>query len=54
VVVLLDGDEAGRRAAGQIASRLVHKLWVRALEVPDGKQPDQLSIEEIQGLLVAA
>ena len=25
-----------------------HKLYVRTVDVPDGKQPDQLTAEEIQ------
>jgi DNA primase len=53
VVVMLDGDEAGRRAAGEIAGRLAHKMWVRVVDVPDGRQPDQLSTEEVQALLRA-
>src|ERR1022692_2968374 len=51
VVLMLDGDEAGRKAAGDIAGRLAHTVWVRVVEVPQGKQPDQLSIGEIGGLL---
>jgi DNA primase len=47
----LDGDEAGRKAAAEIAMRLAHKLWVRVAEVPDGKQPDQLSTEELRILV---
>ena len=51
VTILLDGDEAGRKAAEEISSRLIHKLHVRIIDVPDGKQPDQLSIEELHLLL---
>jgi DNA primase len=51
VVVMLDGDEAGRTAAGEIASRLARRLWVRTVEVADGSQPDQLSSSELQQLL---
>jgi DNA primase len=51
VVILLDGDEAGRKAVEEIAGRLVHKLWVRVVDVPDGKQPDELPAEELQALL---
>jgi DNA primase len=53
VVVMLDGDEAGRRAAGEIAGRLARKVWVRVVDVPEGRQPDQLSIGELQALLKA-
>jgi DNA primase len=51
VVVMLDGDDAGRKAAVEIAGRLVRKAWVRVVDVPEGNQPDQLSIEEIRHLL---
>ena len=51
VAVMLDGDEAGRRAAVEIAARLAPKVWVRVVEVPEGKQPDQLAIGEIRELL---
>lgn len=51
VVTMLDGDEPDRKAAGEIASRLAHNLWVRVVDVPEGKQPDQFSIEEFQVLL---
>jgi DNA primase len=51
VVIMLDGDDAGRRAATEIAGRLAHRAWVRVVDLPDGKQPDQLAIEELQQLL---
>jgi DNA primase len=53
VVIMLDGDEAGRKAAGEIAGRLTHKVWVRVVDVPESRQPDQLSTEELQALLGA-
>jgi len=51
VIIALDGDEAGRKAAGEIASRLVHKVLARVVGLPDGKQPDQLSTEGLRALL---
>jgi len=51
VVIMLDGDEPGQKAATEIASRLAHDLWVRVVEVPDGEQPDQISAEELRRLL---
>ena len=53
VVIMLDGDEAGRKAAGEIAGRIAHKLWVRVVDVPEGGQPDQLSMEVVHRLLGA-
>jgi len=51
VVLMLDGDDAGRAGAQSIAARLVHKMFVKVIGLPDGKQPDQLSSDEITALL---
>jgi DNA primase len=51
VMLFLDGDEAGREAAYSIAARLTHYTFVRVIDLPDGKQPDQLSSEEIKTVL---
>jgi len=50
VTLMLDGDDAGRRASALIAARLVTKLAVRMVEVPHGTQPDQLSPDQIRCL----
>jgi len=49
--LVLDGDEAGRRATDECLVRLGRRMWVRAVVPPDGKQPDMLTGEEIAGLL---
>lgn len=54
VLILLDGDHAGRQAAADIAARLVHHLYVRVVELPDGQQPDLLSSEQLRGLLAGS
>ncbi len=48
LVVMLDGDEAGRRGSRALAARWpgAHLAWV-----PAGRQPDQLSQEEMEGIL---
>lgn len=51
VILLLDGDEAGRSATSEIALRLVRKVFVRVIEMPEGKQPDELSSVELQKFL---
>ena len=51
IILFLDGDEAGRGAAKQIANRLVHSHFVRVIDLADGAQPDQLSAEELCHLL---
>ncbi len=51
-MVMLDGDEAGRGAAVEIADRLQRVVYqLQTVELPDGVQPDQLSEEELQRLL---
>ena len=51
VCVLLDDDEAGREGAMDCLTRLGRRMWTWAPTLPAGKQPDMLSIEEIQALL---
>jgi DNA primase len=49
VVVMLDGDEAGRGAAEGIAERLRRIVYqVDAVALSEGVQPDQLSTKELQ------
>jgi DNA primase len=52
LILFFDGDEAGREAGKTIASRLVHRTFVRIISCPDKKQPDQLSSEELGRILV--
>jgi len=51
LVVMLDGDEAGRRASRVLAMRwpAAHTAWV-----PAGRQPDQLSSEDIKRIVRSA
>ena len=51
VVIMLDGDEAGRNGTDDILLRLGRKVWVKSITLPDGKQPDQMSAEELTSLL---
>jgi DNA primase len=51
VALLLDGDAAGRAASRAIAARLSRRCWVAEVQMPDGAQPDQLSLVAIQELL---
>ena len=50
VTLMLDGDNAGRRAGVMMAARLATKVAVRIVEVPLGAQPDQLSADQIRCL----
>jgi DNA primase len=52
IVVMLDGDEAGRVATQTISDRLQKVVFkVEMVELPEGVQPDQLSSGEISRLL---
>jgi hypothetical protein len=50
VTLILDGDNAGRRAGAMIAARLVPKVAVRVVGIPLGSQPDQLGFDQIHCL----
>ena len=52
VVLMLDGDKVGISAATTIAAQLTRKLFVKVVDVPAGRQPDQMSTEEIRVLLM--
>ena len=54
VTLLLDGDQAGQAAAKEIADRLLHRLFVRIVDVPQGTQPDELEEEALRALLLSA
>lgn len=51
VILLFDGDDAGRAATDECLLRLGRKLWVKAVQLEDGAQPDSFSAEELQRLL---
>jgi DNA primase len=49
--LMLDGDKAGRDATDELLVRLGRRMWVWTIVLPDGKQPDQLSSDELSALL---
>ncbi len=51
VILMLDGDAAGRAAGQAIKARLSSKCSVTLVQMPDGTQPDQLSAEAIRRLI---
>jgi len=51
IVLMLDGDQAGRRASAAIAARLAGCFPVKVIELAAGLQPDQLSERAIQQIL---
>jgi DNA primase len=51
VTVMLDGDEAGRKAGDIIAARLAKHWWTRTVALPDGTQPDTVAHGQLEHLL---
>jgi DNA primase len=51
VLLMLDDDEAGRKGTDEIMLRIGRRVWTKAVSLPEGKQPDQMSGEELRGLL---
>jgi DNA primase len=54
VVLLLDGDEAGRGACARVAARLRNRCEVRVIGLPEGAQPDQLADCQLRSLIESA
>jgi DNA primase len=51
IILMLDGDHAGRRASAAIQVRLARHCPVLVIELAAGTQPDQLSEQDIQEIL---
>jgi DNA primase len=51
VVVLFDGDEAGRAGAEAAKARLQGRTIVRTIHLPDGRKPDDLSARALKWLI---
>ena len=52
VVLMLDGDKAGRTAGAAMAARLCSKISTRLVQIPAGTQPDQLGADQIRCLCI--
>jgi DNA primase len=50
VVLAPDGDEAGKRAVYEITLRLACRAFVRVAPIPNGRQPDELSNDELTNI----
>ena len=48
VLLMLDGDEAGRLGWDRVAARLRNRCEVGVIQLPEGEQPDQLPESELQ------
>ncbi len=52
LILMLDGDTAGRRASDTIAAQLARHCSVRVIQLAANIQPDQLSMQAIREILV--
>ncbi len=50
LILMLDGDEAGRKATAEILPRLARHTFVNVSDLEGGKQPDSLTKEEFEQL----
>ena len=50
VTLLFDGDTSGRTCTHDALARLGNRVYAKALLLPDGKQPDQLTKDELRQL----
>ena len=48
--LLLDGDDAGRKATPELLAVLSKKIYVRTVELPDGDKPDTMNSSLLDGL----
>jgi DNA primase len=54
VILMLDGDAAGRRATAAITVQLQPYATVHVVHLPDGVQPDQFTIDDVREILPAS
>lgn len=54
VILMLDGDAAGRAASLTIRTKLHQKCDVTVIALGEGAQPDQMSTAEVRSMLLAA
>jgi DNA primase len=54
VMLLLDGDEAGRIGSDRVAARLRNRCEVRVVELPEGAPPGQLHAWRLRELMESA
>jgi DNA primase len=51
IVLMFDGNEAGRTGMRAAAGKLIARTFVRVIKLPDGTEPDDLSAEQLAKLL---
>jgi DNA primase len=53
VILMLDADEAGRKGIEDCLASLSRRVFVKVVTLPEGKQPDMLTPEQLEFLLKA-
>jgi len=48
ITLMFDGDQSGRACTVELLARLSRRLFVKAVMLPDGVQPEHLSADQIQ------
>jgi DNA primase len=51
LILLFDADEPGKRGELDCLQRLGKRVWVKVASLPQGKQPDELSAEQLSFIL---
>lgn len=51
IVLFFDGNEAGQMGMRLAAAKLVRRAFIRVVSLPNGKEPDDLSAEELDNVL---
>jgi len=51
VILMFDGDKAGQECTDQAMARLASRVFVKAIKLDEGVQPDKLTKEGINNLL---
>lgn len=54
VLLVFDGDQSGQKCMDECLLRLGRGMWVKAIELPEGKQPDMIEADAIRALLEKA
>jgi len=48
IILFFDGDEAGRKGQADAKARLSRRLYVHAIELGEGQQPEHVPLEELR------
>jgi DNA primase len=51
IILFFDGNEAGQTGMRLAAAKLIRRAFVRVVSLPDAKEPDDLSAEELDDVL---